>query len=194
VVERSFLHCYIVKNHAIAESWPARLGGQRAKSLPVKEQSACHFRMWYMPMHWAELIACIVSIWKKIFYCFIKQPRLSFLSCNHFQFFFGGGVTTAFYGWPGWTRAYGLFSKSPIPTYIHSSKDPTSSARLDIDRPLRWQTNFAHTMCVCFSDHFSSVLYVDIKGPDIARKKSELSGLHSETLLNLRVLKSKRYV
>jgi hypothetical protein len=69
-----------------------------AQSWPVKEQSACHFPMWYMPMHWAESIAYMVSIWKKIFYCFIKQPRFSFPSCNRFQVW-GGGLTTAFYGW-----------------------------------------------------------------------------------------------
>jgi hypothetical protein len=82
--------------------------------LPVKEQSACrakrrapagqreeglcNFPMWYMPMHWAELIAYIVSTLNKIFYCFIKQLRLLFLSCNCFEIW-GGGLTTAFYGW-----------------------------------------------------------------------------------------------
>jgi hypothetical protein len=63
--------------------------------LPVKERSACHFPMWHMPMHWAELIAYIVSIWKKIFYCFIKQPRLPFLSCNHFQIGGGGWLASS---------------------------------------------------------------------------------------------------
>jgi hypothetical protein len=52
-----------------------------------------------MPMQWAEVIASIVTIWKKIFYCFIKQPRLSFLSCDRVQIWGAGRLTTAFYGW-----------------------------------------------------------------------------------------------
>jgi hypothetical protein len=38
----------------IAQSWPVkeqRAGRQRVDSLLVKEQSAYHFEMWYMPVH-----------------------------------------------------------------------------------------------------------------------------------------------
>jgi hypothetical protein len=32
--------------------------------------------MWYMPMHIAELIACIISLYYKTFVCIIKQACL----------------------------------------------------------------------------------------------------------------------
>jgi hypothetical protein len=32
--------------------------------------------MWYMPMHIAELIACIIFLCMKIFVCFIKRASL----------------------------------------------------------------------------------------------------------------------
>jgi hypothetical protein len=60
-----------------------------------QEQSACHSKISAAiflcgKCRWAKVIACIVSIGKKIFHGFIKQPRLSFPSGNHFQM--GGGV------------------------------------------------------------------------------------------------------
>jgi hypothetical protein len=43
--------------------------------------------MWYMPMHNAELIACIIFLYMKIFVCLIKQAH--FLAIV--SIFFGGG-------------------------------------------------------------------------------------------------------
>jgi hypothetical protein len=45
--------------------------------------------MWYVPMHTAELIACIIFLYMKIFVCFIKQA--CFLAIMS-KFGGGGGV------------------------------------------------------------------------------------------------------
>jgi hypothetical protein len=47
--------------------------------------------MWYMPMHIAELIACIIFLYLKIFVCHIKQA---------FQIF-GWGVDDLMLAFPG---------------------------------------------------------------------------------------------
>jgi hypothetical protein len=77
-----------VEAELITQRWPVK--ELIAQSWPVKEQRACHFRN----VVYASALNCIDSlccfIWKKILCCFIKQPRLSFPSCNHFQI--GGGV------------------------------------------------------------------------------------------------------
>jgi hypothetical protein len=59
--------------------------------------------MWYMPMQWAEIIACVIFLYKKIFGCFIKQSRLSCVRacmCSVLAIVskFGGGV--GFKNWP----------------------------------------------------------------------------------------------
>jgi hypothetical protein len=58
---------------------------------------ACSTRtrtVWYMPMHIAEIIACIIFLHMKIFVCLIKQACLLAIISK-----FGAGVTIAFYGW-----------------------------------------------------------------------------------------------
>jgi hypothetical protein len=49
--------------------------------------------MWYMPMHTAELLACIIFLHMKISVCPIKQAHLLAIIS-----IFLGGVTIAFYG------------------------------------------------------------------------------------------------
>jgi hypothetical protein len=56
--------------------------------------AACaHMRaIWYMAMHIAELIPCIIFL----FYIFFVLKSSS-LACNHYQIW-GGGLMIAFYG------------------------------------------------------------------------------------------------
>jgi hypothetical protein len=44
--------------------------------------------MWYMPMHIAEQIACIIFLYMNIFVCLTKHARLLAIISN---FFLGGG-------------------------------------------------------------------------------------------------------
>jgi hypothetical protein len=54
-----------------------------------------------MPMHIAELIACIIFLYMKIFVYLIKQARLLAIISK-----FGVGVTIAFYSWALVNRSF----------------------------------------------------------------------------------------
>jgi hypothetical protein len=123
----------------------------------------------------------IVSIWKKIFYCFIKQPRLSFPSRNHFQIW-GEGLTTVFYGWASLNKKWKRIKTTFIfwPSAIWKSKKtrrPFSAdvSRLDVRSNVRRdRISTKPTRQICFQKFYSRSCGGKLIKDELSRRKKPL--------------------